>query len=378
VLPPAILAQPAADYEKSLKQQQEELKKLKKDIASKNKAKDQLVSKEKNIMTSLQKLEQQRDLTSRQIAQLTREEAALSGDIADKNVALGDRQSELGVLHHAFAARVREIYKRRVVPGLEWLLATDSFTQAQRNLVYLDRAATQDQDEYRSIVRRITYLRRDKETLESTLAHKLRIKQEKEVLSAQLQKERTERADLLNKVRGQKSTYEAYIRDKEQEYQAIQKMIDVLEKERLAASKKKAPEYSTLFAQSQGGMVWPVSGTVVTRFGRAVHPQFNTVTFNKGVDIKAEIGSPVRAVWSGKVTIVDWIRGYGKLVVLDHGDGFYTLYAHLADVLVEKKRIVTKGDVIGTSGDTGSIKGPVLHFELRKGKDVLDPLDWLK
>ena len=100
-------------------------------------------------------------------------------------------------------------------------------------------------------------------------------------------------------------------------------------------------------------------GTVVGRFGPEVHPKWGTTTMNNGIDIQAAMGTPVHAVAKGRVeyTSEDY-AGYGQIVILNHGDGYYTLYAHLSEILVEIGASVESGQIIGRVGDTGSLKGP--------------------
>jgi len=122
-----------------------------------------------------------------------------------------------------------------------------------------------------------------------------------------------------------------------------------------------------------------VRGNVVGRFGPETHPKWGTTTMNNGIDIEAPMGAAVRAVARGRVEYTsDDYAGYGEIVILNHGDGYYTLYAHLSDILVAQGAAVESGQTIGRVGDTGSLKGTVLHFEVRKGGNALDPQQWLK
>jgi len=116
-----------------------------------------------------------------------------------------------------------------------------------------------------------------------------------------------------------------------------------------------------------------VRGKVIEDYGLHTHPKFGTSTRNNGIDIQAPAGTPVRAVADGFVDYRDWLTGYGNCVILNHGKSYYTLYAHLSDVAVSTGQTVAGGDVIGTVGDTGSLKGPMLHFEVRHAASAVDP-----
>jgi len=96
------------------------------------------------------------------------------------------------------------------------------------------------------------------------------------------------------------------------------------------------------------------------------------------VDLAAEEGTPVRAVADGAVRFAGWFRGYGKIVILDHGEGYFTVSGHLADTAVALGERVAAGDPVGSVGETGSLSGPRLYFEIRRGGEPLDPAEWLR
>jgi septal ring factor EnvC (AmiA/AmiB activator) len=128
----------------------------------------------------------------------------------------------------------------------------------------------------------------------------------------------------------------------------------------------------------RGQLPFPVKGLVEVGFGRVVNPRFNTVTVQKGLDLRAAQGSPVSAIAPGTVVYAGWLKGYGTLVIVDHGDGYHSLYAHLAHSEVEVGNAVEEGERLGAVGDTGSLKGAYLYFEIRKGGQAVDPLPWLQ
>jgi septal ring factor EnvC (AmiA/AmiB activator) len=134
---------------------------------------------------------------------------------------------------------------------------------------------------------------------------------------------------------------------------------------------------STDFARHKGNLSPPSAGVVEVGFGPILNPRFHTVTLQKGIDLRVPEGSAVHAVWRGRVVFAGNFEGYGNLVILDHGDAFYTLYAHLKSIQPELNQIVEQSDVIGAVGDTGSLKGPYLYFELRHHGEALDPQRWL-
>jgi septal ring factor EnvC (AmiA/AmiB activator) len=131
------------------------------------------------------------------------------------------------------------------------------------------------------------------------------------------------------------------------------------------------------FVERRGRLPSPAPGPITVAFGKVVNPRFNTVTVQNGLDLGAPAGALVRAVAPGRVVHAGWFKGYGNLVIVDHGEGYHTLVAHLASMRTAMGEEVDAGTVLGTVGDSGSLKGPYLYFELRERGRPVDPRPWL-
>ena len=131
------------------------------------------------------------------------------------------------------------------------------------------------------------------------------------------------------------------------------------------------PRVQPRMASRKGSLPWPVRGVLIGTFGSRVDPKYKTITKSPGVEITTVAGTPVTAVDSGTVSFADQFMGFGKMIILDHGSRYHTIYSRLADVRVSVGARVARGDVIATAGDT-------LHFEFRVGGRSVDPLEWLE
>lgn len=131
------------------------------------------------------------------------------------------------------------------------------------------------------------------------------------------------------------------------------------------------------FDARRGRLPPPVLARVSRSYGRVVDAQFRTATFRKGIDFAAAAGETVRAVAPGEVRFAGWFRGYGKMVIVDHGASWFTISAHLDEIVVEPGKRLSAGDPLGTVGETGSLDGPLLYFEIRRGSEPVDPSRWL-
>ena len=192
--------------------------------------------------------------------------------------------------------------------------------------------------------------------------------------SRQLGLELDSRQELLQQVRTDRARERAALEELEAASQALESTLDSL-RMGPAAPASRAPEVP--FASLRGQLPAPVAAPLAQRFGRVVDSEFRTETFRKGVDFAAQLGQPVHAVADGEVRYAGWFRGYGKLVIVDQGDQYFTVVGHLDEIRVQVGEALRAGDVIGTAGETGSLGGAVLYFEIRRGSEALDPSEWL-
>jgi septal ring factor EnvC (AmiA/AmiB activator) len=281
---------------------------------------------------------------------------------------------ELARLRQYYAARLRALYKMSRTGGYALaVLSSDSFSSAYRRVRYLGIIAERDQRmirEYGAALDRLAG--REREVRDRTgeiLARREAVERKR----VSLESRRMKKGEILGSVKQEKTVYEATLKDLEESSANLWAMIRLAEQEKKSA-KKAAREQVT---GDRNRLPWPLQGQVLARFGSQKHPQFGTSIFRRGIDIAARVGDEVRAVDGGQVAKADWFKGYGKLVIIDHGGGMYTLYGHLSQLEVNNGDRVERGQVIGLAGDTGSLKGAKLYFEVRRNGAAEDPLLWL-
>jgi murein hydrolase activator len=214
-------------------------------------------------------------------------------------------------------------------------------------------------------------LKEDEQELQS-------LKKKTEQKKAEIQTDLLQKGRLLNSVRQEKQIHLADIQELEAASAQLQGLINRLEKEFQEKAKEKT-FFSTGkgFGGLRGKLPFPVRGRILSTFGKNENPKFNTFTVQKGIEIEAPLGAAIRAVHGGRVLYSDWFKGYGKILIIDHGEGFYTLFGHASSLLKGVGEEVRAGEVVGLVGDTGSLKGSCLYFEIRQRGKPLDPLEWL-
>jgi septal ring factor EnvC (AmiA/AmiB activator) len=284
------------------------------------------------------------------------------------------------------AQRLRGLYKYGTARELEFLLSPQSFGQLLARWDYLVLLAEQDRLLLEDVRARKEEVEANQQRLQINLGEIQRTARKTTAENDRLDGLRRERESSVLAIQTQRKNYEAAAAELERTAHAIQRLLQSLESNRKAETARAKAEGRTPqpysagdFAHEEGALEWPLRGDLVGHFGPETHPKWGTVTPNNGVDIEAAIGTPVRAVARARVEYTSEDFGtYGQMIILNHGDGYFTLYGHLSEIDVNVGQEVEAGRVIARSGDSGSLKGPILHFEVRKGGTPLDPEKWLK
>lgn len=171
--------------------------------------------------------------------------------------------------------------------------------------------------------------------------------------------------------------------DKQAEYDKLYQIIVALEKQRKQREKsgQQPQEYaldSGNFKKNKGKLPWPVKGKILHKYGKQRDAALKTTINNTGIDIRASSGEKVSAVFTGIVSMITYLSGFGNTIILDHGGGYYSVYSHLDEVLVSLDDLVETGENIGLVGDSGSLEGSKLHFALFSNQQTENPQSWLR
>ncbi len=185
--------------------------------------------------------------------------------------------------------------------------------------------------------------------------------------------ERKQKA-LINEIKENKKMHLQALEDLNQRAEQLQRLIEKLLKDEISFPMLIVPLY-----EQRGKLPWPIEGAVVSTFGRQVHPQFRTVTFNNGIEISPQKNQTVvKSIHPGKVVVCDYLKGFGNVIIIDHGMSFHSIYGHCAEFLVKNGDLVKTGQPIAIAGDTGSLEGVTLYFQITSKAKPIDPLKWLR
>ncbi len=379
VLPRVAFAQVAAPapFSEEIQKESAELDRVREDLEEARRERSTYASRETKILGQLNTLDSDLSLKERLLTGLSRRERRLADDLEQTQSRLDGERGRLEERRDVLRRRLRNIYKVGEKPGLQVILGATSAVDLIRRFDWLLLVAAQD----RLLVRGVQESVNAVHEAEADLAHKMSevrgIRDESERERVDLVAKREERGNLLTSVRTEKRRQESVIGELEEVEKEMQKLLaDLEERARRAALDGFALD-GAAFVEAKGRLRWPVKGKVSRWYGVQKDKRFGTSTFNGGIDITAEKDSEVVAVHGGRADYVNWLPGYGQCIILSHGDGYYSLYAHTSKVFVSVGDMVSGGDVIASVGDTGSMLGSVLHFEIRKDAEPVDPAPWM-
>lgn len=365
--------------------QRRQLEIIRRQARENREAAQRLKGRESQVMGQLRRTEKQLNTTRRRLQVLTQRRSKLDTQLTMTRADLQRNIESLSDQRAKLRRRLRNLYKFGPARELEFLFSTQSFAQLMTRWDYLVMIGEQDRVLMEDVKARKELVETLERRLQGHLAEVQRTERQTTGENKRLAQQRQQRQTTVRQIQTQRQAFEAAAAELEKTARSIQSLLARLEEKRRAEANRAKQEgrqpvpYTGEFAKGQGSLDWPVRGDVVGRFGPEKHPRFNTTIMNNGIDIEAPIGTSVRSVAKGRVDYTSDDYGtYGQMIIINHGDGYYTLYGHLSSIAVATGQEVAPGQVIGQSGDTGSLKGPVLHFEIRKGSQALNPQSWLR
>ena len=333
--------------------------------------------KERLLLDQLDQMELQLQQFRQKLENRRRERAVLRKEIRLKRKQIKELDHELDNLRILLAQRLEALYKFGRQAYVNLLTSAQDVNGLQQQWVYLRAIAEQDSELIRSFMKR----QREEEELAQGLSSResqlsklmAEISQQQE----EMEKVKGEQVALLQNIHNQEEMYQNYVTELSAVSRELKDKIEELQKN----SNRSGTGVQRLkggFASKKGALPYPVPGRIISRFGPKQHKKFGTKIRSNGIEISTEPLSPVVAVYSGQILYAEWVKGYGKVVIIDHGEKYYTLTAHLAEAIKQTSEMVEAGETIGYAGYSPlERKGGRVYFEVRHLSKPLNPEKWL-
>jgi septal ring factor EnvC (AmiA/AmiB activator) len=333
--------------------------------------------REARLVENLHEIDMSIDQRRKQIAAFRLEMKQIDADIKQNLQASRALKKEIAASERYVSQRLVAMYKLNWLGKIHILASSESmfdffqrkaglekilqYDEAMRNQMMSNRQQLED------VLTALNMKKQEKKAIETDYQGQLKV----------MSREKRQKQKLLADIRNQKSMELAAIDSLQKAARALDLKIDTLHIEKKKPSKAVKP-MERQFVKLKGLLIMPVKGKVIKHFGRFTNTRFNIANFRSGIDIQADRGEPIHAVSGGRILYASWFKGYGNMVIIDHGAHYYTVYAHIEEVFKTKGERVDAQEVIATVGDSGSLEGPGLYFEVRHRGKPLDPMDWIK
>ncbi len=329
-----------------------------------------LSGKERGVLDELNRLDASLRLGSARLEEVGLRLSRAARGIAERERSIDGLRAGQDERRRYLAFRVREMYKlgpgmavRRALGGEE----VAGYLAGMRYAAYLSARDSRVLAEFDETASRLAS---ERDALVHERARLAATRGELRAASASIESTRAARASLLDEIRRDRTRREDALAELRESSRELTAVIDGL------APRGSAPALDV--RKFRGLLDWPATGSVDAGFGNVVHPRFKTVVPHPGLDIDAPEGAEFRSVFDGTVAFASWLRGYGLTVIVDHGSDLMSVYAHASVLTVEEGEVVLRGQALGRVGDTGSLRGPFLYFELRSRGEAVDPVPWLR
>ena len=371
------------DYDEELKYQNDAINALKTEINQLRLKIKTAESRERSASTRISSLDEEISLTAKLIRSLKSEEEKTRKRILQLKSDILKNENELESLRARYKKRVVNSYRKGRLTDLEKVFSSTTWRQAIYRTQYLKIISDIEKKLTNQIERLLIQISQQKLELEAVLRNNLKLVRDKQQQISSYRDMRIDREKELNRIRNDKKALSNYIEEKEAGIIQLESIIKkVLEdkarfERELRIRKQQEALKTKSFKALKGQLPWPADGRIIAKFGRQWNSKLKTTTENPGIDIKGQPGSAIRTVLGGVVTTITYIRGYGTTIIVDHGGGFYTVYSHVTNIQTVVDGQVRNGDVIAYMGDSGSINGSKLHFEIWGKGQKLDPEKWL-
>jgi septal ring factor EnvC (AmiA/AmiB activator) len=361
---------PAAFSVDEVDQKSQELQKLKHSRDKMKQEKTSIIAKEKSVIKDLGEIERQLAASKRELRIYELNLKKCENEINQLRETLEKLETHSKETQSLMNKRLKAMYKFSYENGqlsyLRLLIESDGISDLMSRYKYMSAVADSDRKLLEKIVAEKTEINSKKEEVEARKKRILYYKAGAERIRQEILRKKEAREDTLAKLRKSEKHLTERLTELEKSVQELETLIAQLRSSLVDGFDLEIENLEDQY----GNMQWPVTGNIIN----------NSAPSMSGITIQADEGTDIRCVASGIVEYSDWFDGvgFGQMVIVDHGKGYRTLYAHASELLVVKGQRVKKGQTIAKVGDTGSVRGSMLYFQIWKGTKPMPTRQWLR
>ncbi len=361
----------AAGAEPGAPSPEAELRRTRDEIARFERELQELGGRERGLLGEIEQLDAELRLRRAEYDEVVLRRAAVESELAGNDRTITSLEHAQRERSRYLRLRLRAIYKAGREPELRRLLGGAGVEDAWAGLAYAGMLSERDQRLVAAYRSDALHLGDARDGLARARSDLVGVERELEEARRALERSRGRQTAALARIRADQQLRRTAVRELAAAAEALAG--------RVAAGGPASAGPPPLDVRKFRGLLdWPADGPVRAGFGTIVHPQFQTDVPHPGWDIAAPVGDEIRAVFDGRVVFAEWMRGYGLTAIVDHGAGVMSVYAHSSVLTVQVGERVLRQQAVGRVGETGSLRGPLLYFELRVDGKPVDPGGWLR
>lgn len=369
--PSSIFAQLEKEIQSQIGEEKTELEKLKEKIAKQEKAIKRAGAKENSVLMTLQKMGNQLKLREREL-KIYQWNKKINQDkilLLEKQIALAE--NHLSGQKKILGKRLRAIYKEGSMFPVKVLFSSENFNDLIQRVKYMELITEYDSRIFEKYNSRFIQLEEEKKALLKARVKLEQLEHDTEKNKDDIKTRKNDKSKFLKKLKKEKSLN---VKVKNELLMASKDLNGLISK----LEEKLVSGHGLDIIDKKGKLLFPVTGKVLNKFGKKRDKQYDTFIVYNGIDIKVQKGTPVRSIFDGKVLYANELKGYGNLIIIGHGNEYHSLYGHLDEIITKVGRTVRSSQIIGRSGDTGSLVGETLYFELRHKGNPIEPTRWFQ
>jgi septal ring factor EnvC (AmiA/AmiB activator) len=350
---------------------QEEYKKIQKEIKTHKKKLDEVKKRESSILNEIENTNKELKKAESYLRRYKKELMVIELKIAEVESKILQNKNIIEKYNEWIKRKLNAIYKYGQNSDVVMLFAgTDDASQIIRRLKYLEYITAYEHRVLGNYRESLESLKEKETELQALRAELIKNRERVRVQEAALEKKKKDKEVLIVSIRKEGSSYKKML---EELKDASNRLLEIIKE-----SERRDAYLAKGFSRLKGKLPWPLEGNVAIPYGTQKDPQFNTPIFRSGTYIQSDNDLFAKAVHKGKVVFAEWFKGYGQLVIINHGDGYHTLYGSLAEIFTKVGDIIDNNQKIGRVGNSGILNSSGLYFEIRYKGKPLDPLQWLK
>ena len=365
------------NFEKEIQQTEKQIQNLQASIDKNNKEINKLKSEEKSTSQQLSITKKSIQNSKSLIDAYNRKINLYSLQLNNLRAAVEKNNKKILSIKNSYKSRSINIYKKKDSNLNNLILSANNITQAIYRIKYYNVISDINKEVLTKLNTTQLYNEKKKNEINQLLNNVDDDKNSKEKELISLDQKEQYQKNLLQKLKQEKTAITSEIQQQKSQIEALEKLRNQILDQKQQYDTEQLIQLKRIKAnikEFKGNLIWPVDGKIVKDFGPQWNPKLNTTLYNPGIDIAANPTTSVRSVFDGLVTTITFISGYGTTVIIDHDNGYFTVFTHLDNLLVSKNMLVKEGQKIGFISQDSK----VVHFEIWGDNKTLNPEEWLK